>query len=383
MKIAYISTTYFADVDFCFLKELFKQADVTYILLYNKKGNATICNFKQCYPKTGLYKANIYPELEKYKDFINMDKTFILNVNSSKSYSLTFMVAYLKLFWFLLKGNFDIIHITKPFDYFAYILYTFRHKIVYSIHDPIDHSSTTNKRYLFNKKLSVKLINNFIFFNGKQIEDFFKFFKIKNLDKKILISNFSSYDCLKINDINCNIPSKSYILFFGTINSYKGLEYFFPAMKRIHESDSNVSFIIAGKGNYYFDISEYKSLDYIDIRNRYIPDEELAGLIKNCLFCVLPYVDATQSGVVMSAFAFNKPCVVTNVGSLPEMVVNNRHGLVIPPKDTTSIVESVIHLLENPESISIMSCNIEKDYHKGSYSWNSIAEKTIKFYNSL
>lgn len=383
MKIAYISTTYFADVDFCFLKELFKQADVTYILLYNKKGNATICNFKQCYPKTGLYKANIYPELEKYKDFINMDKTFILNVNSSKSYSLTFIVAYLKLFWFLLKGNFDIIHITKPFDYFAYILYVFRHKIVYSIHDPIDHSSSTNKRYLFNKKLSVKLLKNFIFYNGKQVEDFLNYFKIKKQDKKILISKFSTYGCLKINDIDCDNYPPNYILFFGTINSYKGLEYYFPAMKRIHETNPKVSFIIAGKGHYYFDISEYSSLDYIDIRNRYIPDEELTGLIKNCHFCVLPYVDATQSGVVMSAFAFNKPCVVTNVGGLPEMVIHNRHGLVIPPKDIESIVDSVIHLLENPEIISNMSYNIETDYNKGSFSWKAIADNTINFYNSL
>lgn len=47
-------------------------------------------------------------------------------------------------------------------------------------------------------------------------------------------------------------------------------------------------------------------------------------MIRNCEFTVVPYIDATQSGVIMSAYAFNKPCVATNVGGLPEMVIDGK-----------------------------------------------------------
>lgn len=109
---------------------------------------------------------------------------YILNINSNKSYSIRFIWAYIQLFIFLLKGKFDIIHITKPLDYFEYILYAFRKKIVFSIHDPIDHSSSINKRYLFNKWLSVKLLNNYIVYNKNQVDDFFKYFNIPKNKKK-------------------------------------------------------------------------------------------------------------------------------------------------------------------------------------------------------
>lgn len=383
MKVAYISSTYFADVDFCFLRELSKKTDVIYVLLYNRNDNATICNFDYCYHKTGLFKANIYPALNKYKEFVNLEKMYVLNINSNKSYSIRCFWAYIQLFIFLLKGKFDIIHITKPFDYFAYILYTFRKKIVFSIHDPIDHSSSINKRYLFNKWLSVKILTNYIVYNKSQVDDFFNYFNISKNKKKVLVSNLSCYNCLHANKPNLvNIPQK-FVLFFGTVNTYKGLEFLFPAIKEIHKADPQTTFVIAGKGNYYFDISEYKNLKYIDIRNRFIPDDELVGLIQNCQFCILPYVDATQSGVVMSAFAFNKPCIVTNVGGLPEMVKDKYYGLVIPARNTQAIVDSVTYLLTHQQVLLKMSNTIKKDFRNGNLSWSAVANNTIEFYKTI
>lgn len=366
-----------------FVKRIVKKTDVTYVLLCNKNGNATICNFDYCYHKTGLFKANIYPALSKYKEFVNLEKMYVLNINSNKSYSMRFVWAYIQLFMFLLKGKFDIIHITKPFDYFAYILYAFRNKIVFSIHDPIEHSSSTNRRYLFNKRLSVKLLNNYIVYNKSQVDAFFKYFNISKNKKKVLVSNLSCYNCLHANKPNMeNIPHR-FVLFFGTVNTYKGLEFLFPAIKEIHKTEPQTTFVIAGKGKYNFDISEYENLNYIDIRNRFIPDNELVGLIQKCQFCILPYIDATQSGVVMSAFAFNKPCVVTNVGGLPEMVKDQCYGLVIPPRNTQAIVDSVNYLLTHPQVLSKMSNRIKNDFHSGNLSWSVVADNTINFYKSI
>ena len=85
----------------------------------------------------------------------------------------------------------------------------------------------------------------------------------------------------------------------------------------------------------------------------------------------------------MSAFAFNKPCVVTNVGGLPEMVKDEYYGLVIPPRNTQAIVDSVNYLLTHPQVLLKMSNAIKNDFHNGNLSWSVVANNTIEFYKSI
>ena len=110
---------------------------------------------------------------------------------------------------------------------------------------------------------------------------------------------------------------ENYVLFFGRISPYKGVEYLFRAMERVHKVHPNVKVIVAGSGEMYFDASEYEKYEYVKIVNRFIELDELADLIRGALFTVCPYTDATQSGVVYSSFALNTPVIATNVGGLP------------------------------------------------------------------
>ena len=175
----------------------------------------------------------------------------------------------------------------------------------------------------------------------------------------------------------------NYILFFGRITPYKGIDYLLRAMKIVHSYFPDVKLVIAGKGNFSFDISEYLELDYIEIRNQFLDDKELVLLIQNSLFVVCPYTDATQSGVVMSAFAFDKPVVATDVGGLPEMVVNNRFGLIVPPNDYDLLASSMIKLLDNSDLLHKLSDNIHKEYSNGEQSWDIISKGLIDFYSSV
>ena len=153
-------------------------------------------------------------------------------------------------------------------------------------------------------------------------------------------------------------------------------------MKQIHEQHPSCKLIVAGKGKYHFDISPYQQLDYIDIRNRFIPDNELVALIRNCAFMVCPYTNATQSGVIMSAYAFNKPVVATNVGGLPEMVRHEHYGLIVKEQDVDALVEALSTLWENQEKVEEFSKEIEQDYQTGMLSWRKTAEDIISIYNS-
>jgi glycosyltransferase involved in cell wall biosynthesis len=172
-----------------------------------------------------------------------------------------------------------------------------------------------------------------------------------------------------------------YILFFGRITAYKGLDYLFPAMKILHKAHKNVKLIAAGYcEKYYFDISEYHDCSYIEIINRFIPDNELAVLIQNALFVVCPYIDATQSGVVMSAFAFNVPVLATNVGGLSEYVEHMKSGYIVTPKNINELAEGMKFLLDHNELLDEQRKYIEEKYKTGDYSWDKITGDLIEIY---
>ena len=142
--------------------------------------------------------------------------------------------------------------------------------------------------------------------------------------------------------------------------------------------------MVAGGGNYYFDISPYENLDFIEIRNRFIPDEELVALIRNTEFMICPYTDATQSGVIMSAFTFATPVIATRVGGLPDMLGNGRFGKLIGEKDTNALTEAIIDLLEKPDVLQSYKENINKAYSgDGELSWYTIAKQLKNTYEGI
>ncbi len=91
-------------------------------------------------------------------------------------------------------------------------------------------------------------------------------------------------------------------------------------------------------------------------------------------FVVCPYLDATQSGVVLTAYAFGKPVIATQVGGLPEYV---HHG-----ENPDALAEAIIYLLQNPEKRRQMKKAIQQ-LAETELSWSRIAEQTVKVYEKV
>ncbi|GAB4378181.1 MAG: glycosyltransferase family 4 protein [Salibacteraceae bacterium] len=126
-------------------------------------------------------------------------------------------------------------------------------------------------------------------------------------------------------------PSGKYILFFGFIRDYKGLDLLLKAMPLIQTE--GVKLIIAGE--FYNNEKNYQKLiDELGVRDRvvlhtsFIPDERVRYYFSAADVVVQPYKTATQSGVTQIAYHFEKPMIVTNVGGLPEMVPHQKAGFV-------------------------------------------------------
>ncbi len=383
MKIAYISGRALSDVDISYLSEAQKIMDITYFVpVFKHAFKGAAFNLSCFNPKHGIFRAvDIYPELQKYSRLLDTSKFYIVNSKAAHRWYPCNLWLYVRFAWMLRK--YDVIHLTYFPHYYEWFYYFLKKKIVLTVHDPIPHSSAIHNRtmIMLNRRIGFRLINHFVLLNKVQKEECIK---INHLQKKhIYESKLGRYDYLKIYETK-RVPNDKYILFFGQISSYKGIDYLLPAMLELHKSNPEVKLILAGKGKYYFDISDYQQLDYIEFRNRFIPDDELVGLIQNAMFIVCPYIDATQSGVVMSAYTFNKPIVATNVGGLPEMVVDGRHGLIVPPKSAECLAKAMKKLCDNPMTLYQFEKNIQYDYGEvGDKSWRNIAYRLSNVYNNI
>ena len=154
-------------------------------------------------------------------------------------------------------------------------------------------------------------------------------------------------------------------------------------MTEVHKCLPDLQLVVAGRWKWSYNYEQFEELNYIHILNKFIPDNELAALIRDSKFVVVPYHDATQSGVVMSAFSYSKPCIATNVGGLPEMVINRKYGRIIEPKNQKELANTIVELYKHPSERDLYSNNISNDYRTGGKSWSYIAKELINIYNQF
>jgi glycosyltransferase involved in cell wall biosynthesis len=94
---------------------------------------------------------------------------------------------------------------------------------------------------------------------------------------------------------------------------------------------------------------------------------------------VLPYTDATQSGVSAIAFACSRPVIATSVGDLPEMVIDGRTGLMVPPRDGESLARAMEKMLIQRKLRDSLAVNANR-FAKDNLSWSGIADATARTY---
>ena len=379
MKILYYSKPYFGDCDFPLIKALREQGhDVT--VLYSMSPHSlktTVFNIKKIYPYNGIFPISIYPELKILGKYTPLKDMYIANDTTGHFGWSNFKLA-LEVLKFFKKGNYDVIQYIETPSLFHFIpLCYFRKKLVITIHDGKPHTGAGGWKSRLCRMFSKLYTRKFIVLNKAEVDVFSKEYSVSK--RKIFTSHLGYYNILHMYG-EVNKRKGKYILFFGRISPYKGIEYLLKAMEIVHKKHPDVKVIIAGSGKMYFDISKYENLDYVEIRNRFIELDELADLIRGALFTVCPYTDATQSGVVYSSFALNTPVIATKVGGLPEMIDDGETGIIVPPKDVNALASAILSYLNNPELLKKMNMNIAESAKSGNGSWNIIAEEYISIY---
>lgn len=179
-------------------------------------------------------------------------------------------------------------------------------------------------------------------------------------------------------------PNNQYMLFFGLVRAYKGLDLLLDAFGQVKDRLPNLQLIIAGE--FYEDEDKYRTqiannqlTDRVIIRNEFIADADLRKYFGAADLIVQPYKSATQSGVTQVAFHFEKPMLVTNVGGLGEIVHDRKMGYAVAPQ-ADAIAEAIADYYTHDRQADYTEYLI---LQKENYSWAKLVESFISIYNKI
>lgn len=166
-----------------------------------------------------------------------------------------------------------------------------------------------------------------------------------------------------------------YILFFGFIREYKGLDLLLQAFADKRFEDMQVKLLVVGE--FYTDPLPYQKIieqhnlqDRVIMQNEFVPNTEVVNYFCAANLVVQPYKDATQSGITQIAYHFNKPMITTNVGGLSETIANNKSGFVVEP-NSEEIADAIFTYFQK---------DLEKQFtdnvkvEKKRFSWDTMIE---------
>ncbi len=253
--------------------------------------------------------------------------------------------------------------------------------------------------YFLNKKIKILAITDNIYPHEKRIGDSF-------LTKYFLNScnAFITLSSSVLNDLSCFIDTKlkkflphpiydifgmkiskkearnklslnlddRYLLFFGFVRDYKGLDLILTAISDSRVRSLGVKLIIAGefynnKKKYIDLINELNINDYVIMNDNFISNEDVKYYFCAADMITQTYHSATQSGVTQIAYSLERPMLVTNVGGLAEIVPDRKVGYVTS-KNPTNIADAIIDFYSNKMEDSFV-LNIKQE--KKRFSWDS------------
>lgn len=141
------------------------------------------------------------------------------------------------------------------------------------------------------------------------------------------------------------------ILFFGLVRKYKGLDVLLRAMPKVL---AQVECRLVVVGEFYDPIYKYRKIirdcriePYVEIDNRYVPNEEVAEIFNRADVLVLPYIEASQSSVARIAGRNALPIIASRAGGLPQVIEEGESGLLFPPGDADALADRLIEFFSN------------------------------------
>lgn len=262
--------------------------------------------------------------------------------------------------------------------YFLLTHFMGRQNIAFVCHNVFPHERFPMDRFL--TKLALKRGNHYVVHATQEASELEKI--KKNPD--YVVTPHPTYNAFRFEGMSkaqarerLNVGQDEHVLlFFGYVREYKGLKYLLQAMPTILQRDEKARLLVVGefgsdREDYLALIDESGAGGCVNVVDSYMPDREVEKYFAAADLVILPYISATQSGIVQIAYGFTKPVIVTEVGGLPDVVEDGRTGYVVEPKKPEAIAEAALKFFREDQAES-MAENIEREAYR--FSWERMGE---------
>lgn len=339
----------------------------------SKKYDVTMLSYKLQYPRF-LFK-------KEQKDFANdsfkvEDTQFLLNTANPFN--------WIKTAWRINRLKPDVLLLQWWHPYFAPCYYFLtrlcrKTKIVFTCHNVFPHERFPLDRIL--TRMVLKSGDGFIVHSRSERAELLTVKK----EPKYVVTPHPTYNAFKLQGMSRELArdilkisnDTPVLLFFGFVRKYKGLDYLLEAMPQILSEIPDVQLWIVGdfgddREEYVSVIAERKLENNIRLVEGYIPDKEVEPYFAASDLVVLPYISATQSGIIQIAYGFDKPVIATEVGGLPDVVDDGNTGYLVPPKNSGAIAEKVVKFFAEDKD-KAWSANIKSKEKE--FSWETMVDR--------
>lgn len=251
-------------------------------------------------------------------------------------------VNHVFFFWEEPQSQIPLIRLNSKCDYTIWL------------HDPVLHEGEGKSAYFFRslaQKFSYPFIDKVIVSYSSAVTQIRSMSEWNCIKNKVHVVYLPQMPELEFSDVknDINIKEKYDFIFWGRIESYKGIDVLLRAMQ--DSKMSKVSLLIVGRGRESdYVMEKVKGLHNVTYINRYVENRELATYIKQSKYVVLPYRSATGTQTVMLANYYGKLVLATKVGCFPEYIQEGKNGFFIENLNLCNLVDSMLELMErNPK----------------------------------
>jgi glycosyltransferase involved in cell wall biosynthesis len=314
------------------------------------------------------FKDNEFRKVFLIETFESNIKSFLIN---------TFLkFQFLNLIKIILRIKPKNIFFTHrhPWQIFVLFLRPFLNfKIIYSCHDNLfDPKDPENKVNLFIDKLLAKKSDVIVVYSNFIKEDLNKFLK-----KEIIVIPLGPYNYFSYFQ-KTNFNSEKLVLgFWGRILEYKGLKILLKAFEILKKEGLNLDLYILGKGRVRDEETEIIKNLNVNFIDEWINNEEIVNYMKEIDLIILPYLKATQSGVISFCLGTNMPFIVSDAGGLKEFVENGKTGFIFKNGDYADLAEKIKIIYQNKELLKTFSENIK--IFKTNFEWKNRIKKLLDY----
>lgn len=251
-----------------------------------------------------------------------------------------------------------------------------------NVHDPISHGDDANWRIELGRRLVNRRVTRYLLHS----EVFRAPFAARTgvPPSRIDVAPLGVYDVMREWSPGPVTRASRTVLFAGRIAPYKGLDVLYAAAPRVAERIGDVRFVVAGQAIDGYRLPQPPALPNggrIEVIAGHVANDLLARLHAEATVVACPYHDATQSGVVLTAYAFGTPVIATAVGGLPEYVQDGTSGLLVPAGDSDALAEAIVQVLTDEPLRTRLQAGAAAT-RDGRLGWPRIADLVLESYRT-